>query len=168
MFNWFPLWFPLLFKNKRVKQEFLDPRLHPLVRLQALYTAWLVYKYTGKPSKITCILRFKIEQRKICQKLGVKFYISTHQFWKAIDQTGPRGMPKKIGEGIERRVNIAFPYGGTPGKPSCKYHKGTGWHFHNQSGYSEPDYKPPPDMMQQFTLENTGGSRTAPTPESST
>ena len=135
--------FPIRFKTPYLEKEFCDPRLNTALVMAVLYTAWLIFKYTNREAVVTGIFRTKEEQEKICRDQGVEFYESVHQFWRGADVRSI-GIEQKIVEGIVRRVNLAFPYNGSPGKKTAIIHQvgSLGMHIHLQSGHSEPHYQP--------------------------
>lgn len=140
---------PLLVPDGRLTDEWNDPRLFTRVRLQAIYTNFLVWEATGYWTMLTDLFRTLTEQREICKKIGKPYYLSTHQLWRAGDQVPIDknrkviALPQSVGDAIAARVSMVFPYTGSPGKQSCIYHDvGLGSHFHHQEGYRDKNYRP--------------------------
>jgi len=133
---------PIEFKTDRLKKEFHDPRLYTVLRVQAVVVAWLIFLYTGKTARITCVYRTDKEQDWVCHIKGGEKYKSVHQVWRGLD-IGASGIDKKVCLTIVRIVRLIFPYSGAAGKFSILYHDvGLGVHFHLQAGADEPNYKP--------------------------
>lgn len=100
--------------------------------LAVLYwLAWKAESHYGVDTLTTSVYRSEKEQRKICEKIGKKYYATVHTYYRGIDVIFPKLSIKKY-KVLADMVNQEFPYG--KGRYKTAYvHKGTGWHMHLQT-----------------------------------
>jgi hypothetical protein len=92
----------------------------------------------GVDAIVTCIMRTEEKQKEICEKAGLQYYASLHQYGNAVDVVPSKPLQPGQAESIARELSTEYDYG-KPGKQSVLWHslaknvEGLGFHFHIQA-----------------------------------